>query len=39
MPLVKVPTKVLPWVVVLLGIAALAGLVGIMTDNHVWPFK
>ncbi|HEX2815504.1 MAG TPA: hypothetical protein VHN39_03860 [Phenylobacterium sp.] len=39
MPVVKLPSKVLPWVVIVLCIAALAGLVGIMTDNHIWPFN
>ena len=27
------------WVVVVLCVAGLAGLVGIMTDNHIWPFN
>ncbi len=34
----KVPTKFVPWVVVILGILAFAGLIGLMTDNHIWPF-
>ena len=35
----KVPTKFLPWVVVVLSILAFGGLVGLMTDNHIWPFR
>ena len=35
----KVPTKFVPWVVVIISILAFAGLVGLMTDNHIWPFK
>jgi hypothetical protein len=39
MGVIKVPSKALGWVVVVLCIAGLAGLVGLMTDNHIWPFK
>ena len=35
----KVPTKFVPWVVMILSILAFAGLVGLMTDNHIWPFN
>ena len=35
----KVPTKFVPWVVVVLSILAFGGLVGLMTDNHIWPFN
>ena len=39
MALTKVPTKSVPWLLVLFGILGLAGLVGLMTDNHIWPFN
>ena len=39
MALIKVPEKALPWLLLLFGVLALVGLVGLMTDNHIWPFK
>lgn len=39
MAVTKVPPKSVPWLLVLFGILGLAGLVGLMTDNHIWPFK
>jgi hypothetical protein len=35
----KVPPKSVPWLLVIFGVLGLAGLVGLMTDNHVWPFN
>ncbi len=39
MAITKVPPKSVPWLLVLFGILGLAGLVGLMTDNHIWPFN
>ncbi len=39
MGITKVPTKSVPWLLVLFGVLGLAGLVGLMTDNHIWPFN
>ena len=39
MALLKVPKKLAPWLLVIFGILGFAGLVGLMTDNHIWPFK
>jgi hypothetical protein len=39
MALGKVPSKSVPWLLVLFGILGFAGLVGLMTDNHIWPFN
>ena len=39
MAVTKVPPKSLPWLLVIFGVLGLAGLVGLMTDNHVWPFN
>lgn len=39
MAITKVPPKSVPWLLVLFGVLGLAGLVGLMTDNHIWPFK
>jgi hypothetical protein len=38
MSLVKVPPKSLPWLLVIFGAAGIFGLVGLMTQNHIWPF-
>jgi len=37
--LVKVPPKSLPWLLVIFGVLGLFGLVGILTQNHIWPFN
>ena len=39
MAVTKVPPKSVPWLLVIFGILGLAGLVGLMTDNHIWPFN
>jgi hypothetical protein len=39
MALVKVPPKSLPWLLVIFGVLGLFGLVGILTQNHIWPFN
>jgi hypothetical protein len=39
MAVTKVPAKSVPWLLVIFGILGLAGLVGLMTDNHIWPFS
>jgi hypothetical protein len=39
MAVTKVPPKSLPWLLVIFGILGLAGLVGLMSDNNIWPFN
>jgi hypothetical protein len=39
MAVTKVPPKSVPWLLVIFGVLGFAGLVGLMTDNHVWPFN
>ncbi|HSY41178.1 MAG TPA: hypothetical protein VLA79_16680 [Polyangia bacterium] len=39
MAITKVPSKFVPWLLVLFGVLGLAGLVGLMTDHHIWPFN
>ncbi len=41
MPIVlpKVPSKTVPWLLVILGSLGLFGLVGLMTQYHIWPFN
>jgi hypothetical protein len=39
MALVKIPPRLLPWLLVIFGILGCAGLVGILTQNNIWPFK
>jgi hypothetical protein len=39
MALTKVPSKWLPLLVTIFAVLGLAGLVGLLTQNHVWPFK
>jgi len=37
--LTKVPTKAVPWLMVIFGILGMFGLVGLLTQNHIWPFN
>ena len=39
MAIAKVPSKSVPWLLLLFGVLGFAGLVGLMTDNHIWPFN
>lgn len=39
MALFKVPPKALLWLLVIFGILGAAGLVGLLTQNHIWPFN
>jgi hypothetical protein len=39
MAVTKVPPKSLPWLLVIFGVLGLAGLVGLMSDNNIWPFN
>jgi hypothetical protein len=39
MALTKVPPKSLPWLLVIFGILGAFGLVGLLTQNHIWPFN
>jgi hypothetical protein len=39
MALTKVPPKSLPWLLVIFGVLGLFGLVGLLTQNHLWPFN
>ena len=38
MAVTKVPPKMMPWLLLIFGVLAFGGLVGLMTDNHIWPF-
>jgi len=39
MALTKVPPKSLPWLLVIFGVLGAFGLVGLLTQNHIWPFN
>jgi hypothetical protein len=39
MVIAKVPPKWVPWLVTIFCVLGLAGLVGLLTQNHIWPFK
>jgi hypothetical protein len=39
MAVTKVPAKSVPWLLVVFGVLGFAGLIGLMTDNHIWPFN
>jgi hypothetical protein len=39
MSLIKIPPKSLPWLLLIFGALGIAGLGGLMSQNHVWPFR
>jgi hypothetical protein len=39
MALTKVPAKAVPVLLLIFGILGFAGLVGLLQQNHVWPFR